>query len=89
MIDPDYIYLGIVDSLNRFVNAGIADLDAGTANINDLVTVTPTEKTNIVATPKFPKTWRENNPSAQMLSLQSSFLPILIYPASFASVKAT
>ena len=95
IMDPNYIYLGKSESLNRFFNAGIADLDAGTNNVSDpnyirdIVNVNQVKTTNIVATPRYPKTWRQHNPSAQMLALQSSFLPLLLYPASFASVKAT
>lgn len=91
MMPADKIFIGFSRARNIFAYGAIQDFQSPTAtsNASRMPNTLPTlPRNNLYAMSRFPKTWFTEEPSAQMLMIQSAPLPIMVRPECFASIKA-
>jgi hypothetical protein len=91
MMPADKIFIGFSRARNIFAYGAIQDLQspASMSNTSRIPTGLPSlPRNNLYAMSRFPKTWFTEEPSAQILMIQSAPLPIMSQPACFASIKA-
>lgn len=95
IMPTDTIYMGTTRATGIFSYAAIKDLKSPQSIQNEArMPVMPTNQspkspnTQIFAVPRFVKTYFSEDPSAQMLLMQSSPLPIMTLPNCFMSIKA-
>lgn len=91
MMPSDKIYIGFSRARNIFAYGAIQDLQspAVATNASRMPNSIPSlPRNNTYAMSRFPKTWFTEEPSAQILMIQSAPLPIMVQPNCFMSIKA-
>jgi hypothetical protein len=91
MMPADKIYIGFSRARNIFAYGAIQDVQSPTSagNASRLPKGIPSlPRNNTYAMSRYPKTWFTEEPSAQILMMQSAPLPIMVQPNCFVSVKA-
>ena len=91
MMPADKIYIGFSRARNIFAYGAIQDLQSPTVanNMSRMPKGIPSlPRNNTYAMSRFPKTWFTEEPSAQILMMQSAPLPIMVQPNCFMSIKA-